>query len=62
MDETGRTDEKGRPYNWDVLGPFVGFRISRDHGHSWEPCPHSPETPLFGESGKGGSKVRLGVP
>lgn len=62
VDETGRTDEKGRPYNWDVLGPFVGFRISRDHGHSWEPCPHSPETPLFGESGKGGSKVRLGVP
>src|SRR5580700_2864612 len=28
-------DQKDPHLNWDVLGPFVGFRISRDFGVSW---------------------------
>ena len=25
----------GKHLNWDVLGPFVGFRYSMDHGKTW---------------------------
>jgi hypothetical protein len=49
-------------YNWDTLGPFVGFRVSEDLGESWSDCPHSPEDPIFGESGKDGQKVKIGAP
>jgi hypothetical protein len=62
LDETGRKNELGQPLNWDVLGPFVGFRVSRDYGKTWEDCPHTPANPLFGESGKDGRKVKIGVP
>lgn len=62
VDESGKTDASGQPYNWDVLGPFVGFRISQDGGRSWSQCPRTPDNPLFGESGKDGRKVRMGVP
>ncbi len=55
-------DETERGLNWDVLGPFVGFRISKDLGKSWEDCPHTPVKPLFGESGKDGGKVKIGAP
>ncbi len=55
-------NEKVEGYNWGVLGPLVGFRRSRDLGKSWEPCPHTPARPLFGESGKDGAKVKLGAP
>lgn len=55
-------DETDRGLNWDVLGPFVGFRISRDFGQSWEDTPHTPSRPIFGESGKHGSKVKIGAP
>jgi hypothetical protein len=55
-------DETDRGLNWDVLGPFVGFRISHDYGATWEDCPHTPEQPLFGESGKRGGKVKIGAP
>lgn len=55
-------DETNRGLNWDILGPFVGFRVSTDMGRSWEDTPHTPSAPLFGESGKQGSKVRLGAP
>ena len=48
--------------NWDTLGPFVGFRTSTDGGKSWQESPHTPERPIFGESGKGGSSVRFGSP
>ena len=51
-----------RLYNWPHLGPFVGFRISRDYGRTWEPCPHTPEKPLFGENGIAGYPVRIGSP
>ena len=49
-------------YNWPHLGPFVGFRISRDFGKTWERCPHTPEKPIFGESGIGGYPVKIGSP
>ena len=31
------------------LGPFVGFRISRDYGETWTDEPNDPARPLFGE-------------
>ena len=62
LDESGRTATDGRPLNWDILGPFVGFRISRDLGKTWQDCPHTPAAPLFGESGKQGGKIRIGTP
>jgi hypothetical protein len=47
---------------WDVMGPFVGFRISGDYGRTWTPCPLSGHAPLFGESAKGSGKVKIGAP
>ena len=49
-------------YNWPWLGPLVGFRISKDYGKSWEETPHTPEKPLFGESGLWGHPVKIGAP
>jgi hypothetical protein len=48
--------------NWPWIGPFVGFRTSTDYGHSWTPPPHTPEKPLFGESGMWGQPVKIGAP
>jgi len=62
LDETGRRAPNGQRLNWDVLGPFVGFRISRDFGKTWEACPHTPQSPIFGETGKDGGKVKIGAP
>ncbi|MGB8477555.1 MAG: hypothetical protein WCE63_01770 [Acidobacteriaceae bacterium] len=47
----------GLGLNWDVLGPFVGFRWSTDYGHTWHPSPHTPRQPLFG-----GAPIKLGLP
>jgi len=44
--------------NWPWIGPFVGFRFSKDYGHNWTPPPHTPEKPIFGESGMYGNPVR----
>ena len=49
-------------YPWDIMGPFVGFRISKDFGKTWTDTPCTPAKPLFGESGKGGAKVKMGSP
>ncbi len=49
-------------YNWPHLGPFVGFRISKDFGKTWEPCPHTAENPIFGECGIAGYPVKIGSP
>jgi len=62
LDESGRVTADGRALNWDILGPFVGFRISHDFGKTWEDCPHTPQKPIFGETGKDGGKVRIGAP
>jgi hypothetical protein len=48
--------------NWPWIGPFVGFRHSKDYGHSWTPPPHTPEKPIFGESGMYGNPVKIGSP
>jgi hypothetical protein len=54
------TRDKG--LNWDVLGPFVGFRTSTDYGKTWRDCPHTPENPLFGEPKEFKGPVRIGAP
>lgn len=48
--------------NWPWIGPFVGFRYSRDYGHSWKETPDTPDKPLFGETGWNGYPVRIGSP
>lgn len=48
--------------NYGTLGPFVGFHVSKDLGKTWTLSPHSPEKPLFGESGKQGGSVKIGAP
>ena len=49
-------------FNWPWMGPFVGFRYSTDYGRSWKNCPHTPEKPLFGETGVNGYPVKIGSP
>jgi len=48
--------------NWDILGPFVGFRTSTDFGKTWQDTPHTPARPLFPEPEHPGKTVRFGVP
>lgn len=55
-------DETGAGLNFDVLEPFVGFRTSRDNGATWDDGPHSPRSPLFGETALNGEAVRMGAP
>ncbi len=55
-------DWKPEGYNWGTLGPFVGFRWSTDRGKTWTETPHTPERPIFGESGKDGHSVKIGSP
>ncbi|MBC7350993.1 MAG: hypothetical protein H5U08_01435 [Thermogutta sp.] len=57
----GRVEHEGTVYNWPWLGPFVGFHISRDGGKNWEPCPLTPDRPLFGESALHGEPVKIGA-
>lgn len=49
-------------YNWGTLGPCVGFRISKDYGKTWTDTPHTPESPLFGETAKNNGCVKMGAP
>jgi hypothetical protein len=58
-------DSEGDPnkgLNWDILGPFVGFRYSRDYGKTWTDTPHTPARPLFPEPAKVGGTLKMGVP
>jgi len=48
--------------NWDILGPSVGFRYSKDYGRTWHDTPHTPADPLFPEPAKPGGKVKIGAP
>jgi hypothetical protein len=59
MDSDG---DAGKGLNWDILGPFVGFRWSTDFGKTWNETPHSPCSPLFGEPDKPGGPVKIGCP
>jgi hypothetical protein len=55
-------DRKNPHLNWDVLGPFVGFRTSTNHGDSWTETKLTPTLPLFMENGKNDAKVKIGAP
>ena len=52
----------GKHLNWDVLGPFVGFRYSTDYGKTWHQTVHTPAHPLFAEPDHFGGKVKMGAP
>jgi len=57
------TKREGITFNWPWLGPFVGFRISRDLGQSWTQTTCTPSEPLFGEKGgRDGPAVKIGAP
>jgi hypothetical protein len=62
LDPSGQATYGKQVINWPWMGPFVGFRISTDYGHSWKECPHNPEKPLFGETGINGYPVKIGSP
>jgi hypothetical protein len=51
-----------KKYSWAICGPFPGFRISKDYGKTWIPCPLTLSNPLFPESGKDGKLVKMGTP
>ncbi len=51
----------GKGLNWDVLGPFVGFRHSTDNGKTWHDTAHTPSDPLF-EPSTSGDPVKIGAP
>ena len=54
--------DPGTGLNWDILGPFVGYRYSTDYGKTWHESPHTPANPLFGEPDKPGDPVKMGAP
>jgi hypothetical protein len=56
------SDVSGPCGNWCTLGPFVGFRYSTDFGLSWQQTPHTPASPIFGESALAGDRVKIGSP
>ncbi|MHC4556928.1 MAG: hypothetical protein ACYS80_06440 [Planctomycetota bacterium] len=37
----GRVEHEGMRWNWPVLGPIPGFRISTDLGKTWTDSPHT---------------------
>jgi hypothetical protein len=49
-------------YNWPWLCPFVGFRTSTDKGMKWNACPHTPDKPIFPETGINGYPIKIGSP
>jgi hypothetical protein len=53
---------EGFTYNWPVLGPMPGFRISKDYGRTWQETPHSPDKPLFPEPAQYLGPVKIGSP
>jgi hypothetical protein len=61
---TGRSDirHRGIHYNWPLLGPFVGFRWTRNYGRTWIQTPCTPAHPLFSENSLKGQPIRIGAP
>jgi hypothetical protein len=59
MDSDG---DPAKGLNWDILGPFVGFRHSGDFGRTWTDTRHTPQRPLFDEPAKPGGPVKIGSP
>ncbi|MGO8702006.1 MAG: hypothetical protein ACLQVY_30350 [Limisphaerales bacterium] len=62
LNPAGTVKHDGIDYNWPWLGPFVGFRYSRDFGKTWTQTPRTPGSPLFGEHGLQGEPVKIGSP
>ena len=64
----GMVMKDGFPYNLPWIGPLVGFRVSEDYGKTWTDTPHTPENPIFGESGldengkPNGAPIKIGEP
>jgi hypothetical protein len=58
----GSVVHEGFRYNWPVLGPMPGFRISTDYGKTWTPSPLAPDQPLFPEPRQFMGPVRMGCP
>jgi len=58
----GKVEYEGMSWNWPVLGPMPGFRISTDFGKTWTPSPLSPEKPLFSEPKQFMGAVKMGCP
>lgn len=57
-----RVKHEGMEWNWPVLGPMPGFRVSRDFGKTWIPSPLSPSQPLFPEPKRFMGTVKMGAP
>jgi hypothetical protein len=53
---------ENKKYSWAICGPLPGFRLSKDYGKTWIPCPYTLDNPLFPESGKNGNFVKMGTP
>ncbi len=58
----GQTPHDGFIYNWPIIGPMPGFRISRDYGKTWIDSPHTPGKPLFPEPKRLLGPVKIGSP
>jgi len=59
---SGKVTHDGMDWNWPVLGPMPGFRISKDLGKTWTPSPRSGKKPLFPEPDKHLGPVKMGAP
>ncbi|MHC4462865.1 MAG: discoidin domain-containing protein [Planctomycetota bacterium] len=58
----GRVMHDGMQWNWPVLGPIPGFRISTDYGKTWTDTPHTPARPLFPEPANFMGPLKIGSP
>jgi len=54
---------ESKEYNcwWCVVGPFVGFGISRDYGLTWQDTKLTPDNNLFRETAKNDHRVKMGM-
>jgi len=59
---SGRVEHDGMTWNWPVLGPIPGFRISTDYGKTWTDSPHTPANPLFPEPKQFMGPLKIGSP
>jgi len=59
---SGSVMHEGMTWNWPVLGPIPGFRISTDYGKTWTDSPHTPAKPLFPEPAKFMGPLKIGSP
>jgi hypothetical protein len=58
----GSVMHDGMRWNWPLLGPIPGFRISTDYGKTWADTPHTPAKPLFPEPAKFMGPLKIGSP